>query len=104
MKTSKSRLPVLGAAAIVAPERVHAQCRTAAEAQDFQRVLRVRLGESELPVEDLYRLAHDKLGFGVNPEGSLASPPAGTRGFQLDQLAARIAESLTNASTVRRNV
>lgn len=104
MNNSKFLFPVLVAVAIVAPQSVRAQCLTAAEAQDFQRVLRVRLGESELPVEDLYRLAHDKLGFGVNPEGSLASPPAGTRGFQLDQLAARIAESLTHASTVRRNV
>lgn len=104
MKTSYALGATLLLAAGLAPSLAQAQCLDPMERVLFESELRSRLNQSTLPVEDLYRLAVDKLGYGLNPNGAFTTPPAGTRAFQIDTLVTRIADSLDAAAAVRVNV
>lgn len=89
---------------LFASAQAEAQCLSDSDRAAFETELRARLSQSDLSTADLYRLAQDKLGFGLNPDGALATPPAGSRAFQIDLLVTRIADSLEGAAAIRRPI
>lgn len=97
---SNDKLVAAALLALLPTFAVHAECLPAASRTTFRNALLAQLRRSTVTPDELYRHAHDRLGFGTAPHRAGARPPE--TGDPLVALADVIVDQLASADVVDR--